>query len=485
MSQYHRDTAYHRQSLGGHYLDWSQQPSPFKYYRHHEPQALPTPTLPRAAFWDLALGWPPPPFEQAGPLDAGALAALLLLAAGVTSRAAQGPLGGLRAAASAGALYPGELYFLATELPGLADGLWHFAPEKPGLHLLWPGRLATHAAAAIGHQPARLTFVLSAIYWRSLWKYRTRAYRYCLLDTGHMLANLELAAAAFGQVPRSTADFYDRPLSVLLGLAAEDEAPLVAVSVGETPQDPGPVSAGLPPLDREPQPLSAKTGRDPAILGVHQAGEMAEDAPRSLVPWDAQPLAALPEGAIPLPPPQGSGVGLLEVVRSRRSRRNFLDQPLSLDQLAALLAAALPSPGPVRAMALVHGGGEVPDGLFEYLPGRHALAPRAPREDLRPRLAEACLSQRWVGQAALCLTLWADLDGLAAAGGPRRYRHAMLAAGRAGERLYLAATALGLGCCGVGAFYDQEAAWASRLPAGADPLYVLAAGPVKGWPVKG
>jgi nitroreductase len=57
----------------------------------------------------------------------------------------------------------------------------------------------------------------------------------------------------------------------------------------------------------------------------------------------------------------------------------------------------------------------------------------------------------------------------------------MLAAGRAGQRLYLAATALGLGACGVGAYYDRELAAAAMLPEAGWPLYLVAAGPVKGF----
>ena len=63
--------------------------------------------------------------------------------------------------------------------------------------------------------------------------------------------------------------------------------------------------------------------------------------------------------------------------------------------------------------------------------------------------------------------------------GPRGYRYALLTAGRLGERLYLTATALGLGCCGIGAFYDQEAADLLGLNPDSKMLYLVAVGPVK------
>jgi SagB-type dehydrogenase family enzyme len=216
-------------------------------------------------------------------------------------------------------------------------------------------------------------------------------------------------------------------------------------------------------------------GRQPEVLAAHAAGFLEEPAPDPA--WQTY---RPPAGSLALEEPSPREAGLLEVVRSRRSRRNFLDQPLEEPALSALLAAALPAPGPCQAQVLAGSGGE-PAGVHRYLPGLHLLALVGPGEDRRERAAYACLGQPWVGRAALVLVLWADLDRLAELHGPRAYRHAMLAAGRAGQRLYLAATALGLGACGVGAFYDRELASAAMLPQGAWPLYVMACGPVKGF----
>jgi nitroreductase len=55
----------------------------------------------------------------------------------------------------------------------------------------------------------------------------------------------------------------------------------------------------------------------------------------------------------------------------------------------------------------------------------------------------------------------------------------MLAAGRLGHRIYLAATALGLGACGIGAFYDGEARELLGLGCGETLLYLVGAGPLK------
>ncbi len=474
MSDYHRQTAYSRDTLGGHSLDWGIQPEPFKRYRSHQPLPLASPRPPQAAFFDLALEWPPaaaPPL----PLDASGLAATLLLSAGITARAWDAPEApGLRSWASAGALYPAELYVSACGVEGLADGLYHFAPALPGLTPLWPGAWAAALGRLLGRPPRALTFFVTAMYWRSLWKYRTRAYRYCLLDAGHLLANLELACAAWGYVPQPQLDFPDRSLGVFLGLASDEEATLAVVQAGPEPAQPGPAAAGLPPLDRQALPLSARVGRDAEVLAAHAASDL--EAPAGSRLWPSLRPASPPQ---PLEPPPAGGPSLLASVRSRRSRRNFIPGGLDQPSLARLLAAALPGDAPCAATVLLGPGGALPAGAYLYLPASRELAPlRA--SDQRRALAQACLGQMWVGQASLNLVLWADLELLAERGGPRTYRHAMLAAGRAGQRLYLAATALGLGCCGVGAFYDQEVAAIAGLPEQAQPLYVLACGPVKG-----
>ena len=472
MSRYHQQSEYRRGAMSGHFLDWAHQPSPFKEYLYRDLQPLPRPHLPRADFWSLAWDWPPRPPSPRQEVSAGDLAAVLLMSAGITARAGRV---GLRASASAGALYPAELYAIACGVEGLEDGLYHFAPQGPGLHRLWPASLAAAAGRLLGAPPARLTLVVTAMFWRSLWKYLARGYRYCLLDAGHLLANLELACAAVGLAPRTTLDFVDESLGVLLGLASEDEVPLAAVSAGPRPEDPGPPQPPLPPLDLQAKPLSTAIGRDSSVLAAHAQANLDQPLPPRT--WSV----SRPEGeALQLDHPRNQcpPADLVQVIRSRRSRRDFLPAALDARQAAAVLAASLPVPAACQATVLVAPGGEIPGGTYRYLPGLRLLVPVEVPRDRRADLAAACLGQGWLARAGLVVVFWAPLERLIQEAGPRAYRHAMLSAGRAGQRVYLAATALKLGCCGVGAFYDQELARAAALPEGASPLYLVACGPV-------
>jgi len=73
----------------------------------------------------------------------------------------------------------------------------------------------------------------------------------------------------------------------------------------------------------------------------------------------------------------------------------------------------------------------------------------------------------------------ANLDQIDQYLGARGYRYAMLNAGRAGQRVYLAATALGYGACGIGALYDDEASKMLSLNDQSALLYLVAVGSTK------
>lgn len=73
----------------------------------------------------------------------------------------------------------------------------------------------------------------------------------------------------------------------------------------------------------------------------------------------------------------------------------------------------------------------------------------------------------------------ADLPAVEKSLGARGYRYVMMHAGRIGQRVYLAAQALGMGYYGIGAMYDDEAESLLGLTSGSRLLYAVLAGPVK------
>ena len=140
---------------------------------------------------------------------------------------------GLRAAPSAGALYPLEIYVV------LAEGAYHYLPQRHAIQLLsesdlrgdlWNAGLRQDAL-----RQAPTIFVIAAVYERTEAKYGERAERYVELEAGHAAQNLLLQAVALelGAVPIGA--FYDEQVRAALGLPG-DYRPLYLIPVGHPQQ---------------------------------------------------------------------------------------------------------------------------------------------------------------------------------------------------------------------------------------------------------
>jgi len=229
---------YHQWSKPGHgpalgaAPDWGRQPPRTKTYPAASRIPLPDPS-----------GWQALSLEQtiaarrsvrdytAQPLTLDALSRLLHAAQGITE-----PRRGLRAAPSAGALYPIELYPVVRDVVGLEPGIYHYAVQEHALEQVQAGD--PHSAvmqAGLGQAvlgQAAVCFVLSAIFQRTRFKYRERTYRYVLLEAGHVGQNLCLAATGLGLGACTVGAFDDDDLNELLGLDGQEEAALYIIAVG-------------------------------------------------------------------------------------------------------------------------------------------------------------------------------------------------------------------------------------------------------------
>src|SRR6266704_3768631 len=201
---YHEATKHSYLSIrtNPHFLDWANQPLPFKIYPTLERLRLPGEVRPSGSAALSAIAESVPPDTVAVP-DVVVLAQLLYLSAGIT-RHRKYPGGEIyfRAAACTGALYEVELYLVCGDLAGLPSGVYHFAPAEFGLRKLRAGdhrRVlveATGGEAAVAHAP--LTIICTCTYWRNAWKYQARTYRHFGWDNGTLLANLLAVATALG-----------------------------------------------------------------------------------------------------------------------------------------------------------------------------------------------------------------------------------------------------------------------------------------------
>ena len=145
---------------------------------------------------------------------------------------------GLRAAPSAGALYPIETYLVVRAVESLPPGTFHFNVKNYSLELLKEGVSYTNDLfeATFGQEMVRLAavnFVWSAIIQRAAFKYYERAYRYIYEDVGHISENLQLACAALDKVGcTANGAFYDDQAASLFDLDMTTEPVLLMASVG-------------------------------------------------------------------------------------------------------------------------------------------------------------------------------------------------------------------------------------------------------------
>jgi SagB-type dehydrogenase family enzyme len=163
------------------------------------------------------------------PLTLQEISQLLWAAQGVTDP------GGYRTAPSAGALYPLELYIAAGDVEGLAAGVYRYQPDGHRLVKTLDGdKRADLAQAALGQScvaEGAADFVFTAVYERTTGKYGQRGIRYVHMEVGHAAQNLCLQATALGLGAVTIGAFYDKEVSQLLNLPAEEQ-PLYVIPVG-------------------------------------------------------------------------------------------------------------------------------------------------------------------------------------------------------------------------------------------------------------
>jgi SagB-type dehydrogenase family enzyme len=303
-------------------------------------------------------------------------------------------------------------------------------------------------------------FLLTCIAWREAWKYRDRAYRYCLHDIGHAWQALVLAARAMGCESFAIGHFPDDEVARLCRLH-EDEWPMLLVEIRGASIPMGEPGAGETVWNEgQANQLSLETIPYPRIDAMHEATKLA--SPQFGIAA-AEPARA-GSGEIKLPVPSASTRPFGEIARMRRSALNFYGgaRAISMAQLSAILAAAaatlLADFAGARFIQLylyIHRVEGLPPGVYRFWPERGELEPIKPG-DQQVMAAGLSLGQELAGNACLAFSMIGDLERATRAHGGRGYRYVHYEAGAIGQRLYLAAEALGLGATGIGAFFDEE-----------------------------
>lgn len=221
------------------FLASSPQPSFCKDYHRCPCFSLPKADRPETEFLNTLLTRRTHRQFSKHSLSLQSLSQLLFYTWGVTSHL-QVPLLGrlpLKTSPSAGARHPIEVYVLALNVQGLRPGLYHYAPARHILHRLSSARPHNKAVEYCCGQPwvgkAAALFVMTAVFPRVMWKYRTsRAYRTVLVDAGHLCQTFCLVATWLNLAPFCTLALKDSAIEKDLCLDGVSESVIYVAGVG-------------------------------------------------------------------------------------------------------------------------------------------------------------------------------------------------------------------------------------------------------------
>ena len=188
-------------------------------------------------------------------------------------------------------------------------------------------------------------------------------------------------------------------------------------------------------------------------------------------------------------PKTDGGISVEKAIESRRSRRNFTDTAVSMEQLSQLLWAAYgitspnglrtaPSAGalyPLEVYAVIGNVSGVEPGVYRYVAQNNQIV-RVVKGDVRSALSQAALGQTMVAQAPMSIFYSAVFERSTSRYGERGITYTYIEVGHSAQNVYLQAESLGLGTCAIGAFTDNQVTALLGLPSNEVPVYLMPVG---------
>jgi SagB-type dehydrogenase family enzyme len=495
--KYHDSTKHSYSSVRSnpHFLDWANQPLPFKIYPTIAPVPLPLEMTEMAVAALSAISQPVPSPVKSVP-DIQDLARILYFSAGITKRRKY-PGGEIyfRAAACTGALYEIELYVVTGDLPGIDAGVYHFNPADVSLRLMREGDFRGNLVEATAMEPAMacapLTVVCTGIFWRNAWKYQARTYRHFGWDNGTLLANMLAISVASRLSAKVIVGFVDAEVNRLLDLDTRREVSLCLVPIGWTSRSSSLESLETPPLNLETIPLVEREVEYPAMLEMHDASSLQSEA--EVGHWrgkqHAFSVTAPTADLIHLPqtPREEQPTDTIEQVILRRGSARRFDPmaSITLAQLSIILDCGmrgLPADfldlygAQLNDVYLIaHSVQGLKPGAYFYHREQQTLEVLKEGQ-FRAEAYHLGLQQRLPADACVDMFLLANLKPILEQYGNRGYRAVQLEAGAIGGRIYLAAYSQGLGATGLTFFDDDVTAFFSPHAKDKSAIFLLAVG---------
>lgn len=491
---YHQETKHQpmrsARSLG--YMDWENQPNPFRSYRGARKIDLPLmESVGNESFDQLFF-----PSLDKKKLSITGVARLLELSLGLSAWKSIGrEAWTLRMNPSSGNLHPTEAHLILPQLgssdsgSGLEAGVYHYDPYEHGLkrRRVFPRPLAESLFASF--KGAGFFMLLSTIYWRESWKYGERAFRYCQHDIGHAIAGVAFAAALNGWRTGLVNGLGQSQLDRLAGFDKIEWPPLEAEAScallyihdadgNEAPEFPDDLIEDIGKLDiiGEPNALSPTRVDWPIITDVARATE--------------KPVTETVQFDLSEAPLHYSGAGSLnaeDVIRRRRSAQAFdRSGTMHADVFYDILDRTLPRAGAapfdvhlqkpsVHLFCFVHGVEGLAPGLYAFIRNEaekeelvknlsssfawtkaHNTLPlyMLGKGDVRALAADVSCRQDIAGESCFSLGMVGRFESRVKKD-PFVYPRIFWEAGMIGQSLYLTAESHGFRGTGIGCYFDD------------------------------
>lgn len=495
---YHQRTKHmpERYAPGPGYMDWANQPDPFRRFSGARMVELPlVPNDGTPPYDSLFHSKETPP----RPLTVENLGLFLELSLGLTAwKEFQGARWALRSNPSSGNLHPTEGYVVLPPLASLSDcaGVYHYAPREHALEQRCVLGKAAWSTLAAGLPASAFLIGLTSVHWREAWKYGERAYRYCQHDAGHALGALCFAAAALGWRVALLSALSDTEVAGLLGVDRTTDF------TGVEPEHPDLIATVVTDTATAIQPKLRK-GAVAGVRASHWAGKANRLSP-DRVEWAE--IAAVEDATVkpstaPLPlrvsaaigtPASGPTRNIPRAAAIIRRRRSAVDMDartgLSLDAFFGMLARTLPDrpyppwtaidfPPRILLCLFVHRIEGLSPGLYilvrdearldafraachDQFAWGHVESSGMPLYalalgDCRQAATHASCFQEIAGDSAFSLSMVADFARTLKEDGAWAYRRLFWETGLIGQVLYLEAEAAGVRSTGMGCYFDD------------------------------
>lgn len=325
---------------------------------------------------------------------------------------------------SAGNLHPIEMYVQIRNLSGVLSGIYHVDVVSEELVLIAEiAREGCEPFVGLENRYSGVIVMLSLVPFRSAWKYGLRGWRYLYLDLGHQIGALIASMRHFGQEVTKMSP--QKGLNTILGMG-HDEVIAAVYGVGEVSSRPvKPLSAPL--MRVQPTDYSQS---DPLLSSAIDDTPLYTDIPQTCR-WD----------------------DFIAHNQSRRSAREFICHNINDTVMQQVMA--IPAPVSLEVVTVVTQAHTMHKGVYRN--GKCAVDGNFISEILH-----LLLEQRFIAGANMVVLIYSE-DFCA-------FSH--IEAGMYAQELYMACEYHGVGCSGIGAFYDEEAArWSNNAL-----LYAVAIG---------